>query len=152
MTGGRSFSVVPLGREHRDDWDALFAAYADFYGSAQSPAMREAVWGWLHDDAHELRGLVALDASAQGVGIAHYRPFSRPLAASVGGFLDDLFVRPDWRGRGVAEALIEAVAADGRRRGWSVIRWITAQDNGRARALYRRVADETGWVTYQIPL
>ena len=72
------------------------------------------------------------------------------MAASTGGFLDDLFVRPDARGRRVAAALIGAVAAEGRRRGWSVLRWITAEDNRAGRAAYDRVARLTGWRTYDI--
>jgi hypothetical protein len=31
---------------------------------------------------------------------------------------------------------IDAVATQGRKRGWSIWRWITAEDNARARALY----------------
>jgi GNAT superfamily N-acetyltransferase len=114
--------------------------------------MRATVWDWLHDTTHEVNGLIAVDGEMRGIGLSHYRPFSRPLAASIGGFLDDLFVRPDWRGRGVADALIGAVLDEGRRRGWTVLRWITADDNGRARAVYDRVADKTDWVTYQVAL
>ena len=77
--------------------------------------MRARVWGWLHDPAHEVEGLVALASGAGPVGIAHFRPFARPLAASIGGFLDDLFVAPEARGSGAAQALIEAVAATGPR-------------------------------------
>ena len=86
------------------------------------------------------------------VGIAHYRPFARPLAASVGGFLDDLFVAPEARGSGAAQALIRGVAEHGRERGWTVIRWITAEDNYRGRAVYDRVAVKTKWLTYEIKL
>ena len=50
-------------------------------------------------------------SGAGPVGLAHFRPFARPLAASIGGFLDDLFVAPEARGSGAAQALIEAVAA-----------------------------------------
>ena len=146
------FTVAPLDSGHRTDWGALFAAYADFYESRQDAAMRERVWGWLTDPGHELDGLIALDSDGRGIGLVHYRPFVRPLAASTGGFIDDLFVAPAWRGSGVAEALVEAVVQEGRRRGWSVVRWITAESNARARAFYARVADETAWVTYQIPL
>ena len=60
----------------------------------------------------------------------------RPLSASTGGFLDDLFVDPTARGSGAADALIAALADEGRKQGWTVIRWITAEDNYRARALY----------------
>jgi hypothetical protein len=48
----------------------------------------------------------------------------------------------------VGDALIDALAEEGRRRGWSVIRWITADDNYRARTSYDRLAVRTMWVTY----
>lgn len=149
---GPAFSTVLPGAEHRGDWDNLYSGYAEFYRTPQTPEMRDRVWGWLQDPAHEVDGLIAVDEAGRGIGLTHFRPFSRPLVASVGGFLDDLFVAPDWRGRGVAEALVDAVAAEGKRRGWVVIRWITAEDNYRARSLYDRVADRTHWLTYQIPL
>ncbi len=63
-------------------------------------------------------------------------------------YLDDLFVDPSQRGQRVADALIEAVAEEGRRRGWSVIRWITADDNYRGRGVYDRLATRTMWITY----
>jgi GNAT superfamily N-acetyltransferase len=63
------------------------------------------------------------------VGLAHFRPFARPLSASAGGFLDDLFVAPEARGSGAAETLIRAVADADHKQGWTVIRWIMAEDN-----------------------
>ncbi len=144
--------VVPPAPEHRADWERLYAGYAAFYGVEQTAAMRATVWGWLHDDGHEVSGLLALDDQGRPVGLTHFRPFARPLAASTGGFLDDLFVDPAARGCGAAQALIDAVAAAGRARGWTVIRWITAEDNYRGRAVYDRVAAKTKWLTYEIKL
>lgn len=137
---------------HRPAWDRLYAAYAEFYRVEQTARMRDRVWSWIHDPAHELEAFLALGASGEPVGLAHFRPFARPLSASTGGFLDDLFVAPEARGGGGAPALIAAVAAEGRHRGWSVIRWITAEDNYRARAAYDRLAARTGWVTYDLKL
>ena len=134
------------------DWARLYAAYADFYKITQTGAMRATVWGWIHDPACEVEGLVATGEAGRVIGIAHFRPYRRPLSASVGGFLDDLFVDPDARGSGAAQALIAGVEAIGRARGWSVIRWITAADNARARAVYDRLAVATPWVTYDIKL
>ncbi|WP_407051962.1 GNAT family N-acetyltransferase [Methyloraptor flagellatus] len=74
------------------------------------------------------------------------------MSATTGGFLDDLFVDASARGSGAAQALIAAIAAEGRARGWSVIRWITARDNARARKVYDAVAAETAWVTYDLKL
>ena len=79
-------------------------------------------------------------------------PFARPLSASTGGCLDDLFVTFAARGSGAAQALIAAVVDEGCRQSWTVLRWITAADNTRARAVYDRVAQAMPWVTYDIKL
>jgi GNAT superfamily N-acetyltransferase len=135
----------------RTAWDRLYAGYAAFYKVTQTDAMQDRVWSWLMDGGHSNEGLVAeLDGAV--VGLAHFRPYAQPLSASVGGFLDDLFVDPDLRGSGAAAALIKGLEDLGRARGWSVIRWITADDNYRARGLYDRLADKTKWVTYDIKL
>lgn len=133
----------------REAWGTLYAGYASFYGVEQTEAMRDRVWGWIHDPAHETGALVA-ESGGKLVGLAHFRPFARPLAASTGGFLDDLFVDPEARGSGAAPALIDALTEEGRARGWSMIRWITADDNARARALYDKMAVATRWVTYDL--
>ena len=132
-------------------WATLYAGYAAFYGVTQTDEMRARVWSWLQDGGHPVQGLVAAEGGRL-IGLAHFRPFSRPLSATTGGFLDDLFVDPVARGSGAAASLIAAVKAEGQAQGWSVIRWITADDNYRARTLYDRVAERTKWVTYDIRL
>jgi len=143
-------TVRALRQDDRPGWERLYAGYAAFYKVEQTAEMRARVWGWLMDPAHEVNGLVAETAAGALVGIAHIRPFARPLSASVGGFLDDLFVDPEARGSGAAQALFAAIRAEGLARGWSVIRWITAEDNYRARSVYDRIAERTRWVTYDM--
>jgi GNAT superfamily N-acetyltransferase len=136
----------------RAAWNDLYQGYAAFYRVPQTPEMRDTVWGWIMDPAKETDAFVAVNETGTLLGLTHFRPFARPLSATTGGFLDDLFVSPDARGTGAADALIAAVAAEGRKRGWSVIRWITAEDNYRARGVYDRLADRTKWLTYDIKL
>lgn len=143
--------VIPVEQRHRAAWDVLFAGYAEFYRVAQTPAMRDTVWSWLHDPAHESSGLIAEDATGRAVGLAHYRPYARPLRASYGCFLDDLFVAPDARGSGAAPALLAELRRLAQRHGWDLVRWITADDNHRARTLYDKHATRTWWVTYDMP-
>lgn len=143
-----AISIVPAAAEHRADWNRLYAGYAEFYKVEQTPAMRDRVWSWLMDPAHEVKGLVAVDGAGRAVGLAHYRPFARPLRDGYGGFLDDLFVDPAMRGRRIADALIDALAGIGRQKGWGVIRWLTADNNYRGRGVYDRVATRTMWITY----
>jgi GNAT superfamily N-acetyltransferase len=145
-------TIRPIVEADRAEWDALYAGYAAFYNVTQTTEMRDTVWSWLHNPTHETKGFVAQDDTGKLIGLTHYRPFARPLSASIGGFLDDLFVTPEARGSGASKALINAVASEGKRRGWTVIRWITAEDNYRARSLYDKVAEKTKWTTYDVRL
>ncbi len=138
--------------EDRAGWDRLYQGYAAFYKVTQTPEMRDKVWSWIMDPAQTTEGLIAVNDAGQAVGLAHFRAYARPLSASTGGFLDDLFVDPDARGGRVAAQLIGAIRAIAEQRGWSVLRWITAEDNYRARSLYDQLAARTPWVTYDINL
>ncbi len=148
----KGFVVRPVKITDREGWGDLYRGYAAFYMVEQTAEMRERVWSWIHDATAECEGLVAESANGELLGIAHFRSFARPLSATIGGFLDDLFVAPDARGMGVGDALIEGVRAISLERGWSVLRWITADNNYRGRAVYDRVASKTDWVTYDIKL
>jgi ribosomal protein S18 acetylase RimI-like enzyme len=145
-------TIRSITLEDRKEWDRLYQGYAEFYKVSQTPEMRDAVWSRLFDEAKEVYGLIAIDYKGKFVGLTHFRSYFRPLSASIGGFLDDLFVDSTARGSGAAEALIDAVKVEGQKRGWTVIRWITAEDNYRARGLYYRLAERTKWVTYDIKL
>ncbi|WP_232524908.1 GNAT family N-acetyltransferase [Nocardioides mangrovicus] len=142
--------VRPLEADDHDRWRELFAAYRAFYRLAPDDAVIDRVWGWLLDPAHELSGLVA-EVEGAVVGIAHHRPFARPSTGTVGLWLDDLFADPAARGRGVGRALIGRLQELAREQGRSLVRWITAEDNGTAQRLYDDVAARTRWVVYEAP-
>ena len=145
-------SVRPISASDHEAWSVLYAGYADFYQAVQTPDMRDTVWSWLMDSAHEVNGFIAVSDTGESLGLAHYRPFSRPLSASVGGFLDDLFVSPSARGHDVGKLLIAAVVEVAKGRNWSVVRWLTAENNYRARSTYDKVATHTKWTVYDIKL
>ena len=84
------------------------------------------------------------------VGLAHYRGEPSPSRGMDVGFLNDLFVDPDARGGRIGEALLEELRRICGARGWPVMRWITADDNYRARTLYDRVAKKTAWNLYEM--
>lgn len=122
----------------RDDWEPLFRAYAEFYEVQLEPETITTVWDWLLDAGHELQGLLTRDTDGRAVGLAHVRACPRPLAGSTIGFLDDLYVLPEARGEGAAEALFQALSDLAAKQGWPALRWLTRQDNDRARAFYDR--------------
>lgn len=145
-------SIRPLAQDDYESWSSLYSAYADFYRVTQTQEMREKVWAWLLETNNEVAGLLATGEDGKVLGLAHYRSFYRPLSATQGGFLDDLYVIPTARGYGIGKALINAVVQIGRDNDWSIIRWITAEDNLAARTAYDKVAQQTKWVTYDIKL
>ena len=147
-----SYAVSAPERADRGRWEELYRAYADFYREPVTAEQLDRVWSWVMDPTHDVNALLVRDAAGRAVGLAHYRPYFRPLAATVAGYLDDLFVEPAARGTGAVDALFEALRAVARQRGWGKIRWITADDNHRARSKYDQVAERTMWVVYDMPV
>jgi len=135
----------------REDWEALFAGYCDFYKLPSTADQRRQVWSWI--EAGMIHCLLAVPVAAPdggAVGLAHVRPCPSPLRGQLNGYLDDLFVKPAARGTGAFETLLGAVRELGGTEGWSNVRWITAADNARAQAAYDRLSTRTEWVTYQL--
>jgi GNAT superfamily N-acetyltransferase len=132
----------------------LFRGYFDFYESDPDDAdvevlLREIVA--LPEDEAFL--LVATDAEGKLVGFANNAWKWSSLRGKKIVLLDDLFVHPDARGGGYADALIKAVAEVARRHGAPNVLWYTAQDNVRAQAVYDRVGGVAGdYKEYELEL
>ena len=84
------------------------------------------------------------------VGLAHYRRMPSPLRGQDIGFLDDLFVEPKHRGQKIGEKLINKMKEMSKSKGWNLVRWITRNDNVRAKSLYDRVSEKTNWDVYEL--
>ncbi len=136
--------------DDKTEWRVLFNGYAGFYGVSMDDAIADKVWAWLLDPGHVLEGLVARDASGKIVGLAHIRACPRPLGGCDIGFLDDMYVLPEARGSGAADALLESLRALATERGWPALRWITQHFNERGRAFYDRyTSGPSDFVMYQ---
>ena len=73
-----------------------------------------------------------------------------PLRGQDIGFLDDLFVDPEYRGRKIGEKLINKMKEISKSKRWNLVRWITRDDNVRAKSLYNRVSVKTNWDVYEL--
>ncbi|MBF4560642.1 GNAT family N-acetyltransferase [Microbacterium sp. VKM Ac-2870] len=144
-------TITALTAADRDDWTPLWQGYLTFYESAVSDEVTDDVYRRLVD-ADVLHGALARDDEGRAVGIVHwlYHPATWAIGPSC--YLEDLFVSPDVRGGGVGGALIAHVRAHAVEAGATKVYWLTQRDNTTARALYDRVATESGFVHYQIGL
>ena len=147
-----TISVSRLQAADRDNWEVLYHGYAEFYRVPMNDQILDTVWGWIQDDGNPFFGLVAKDDAGKALGLMHCRQMPSPLRGALVGFLDDLFVSPEARGQGVVEKLYAALNELGKQQGWPFIRWITAEDNYRGRAVYDRLSEKTAWVTYQMAM
>src|ERR687895_567167 len=74
------------------------------------------------------------------------------LRASMIGVMNDLYVVPEVRGTGVADALIAECSNLCRAHGARELSWQTAKDNYRAQAVYDRIgATRSEWLDYSLP-
>ncbi len=152
MVSQTQWTVRSVGPADESVWRELYRGYRRFYEMPDDEVALDVVWAWLHDDGHEVDGFVAVDAHERIGGLAHVRPFARPLNADTGLYLDDLFVAPDLRGQGIARLLLSFLGALAAEKGHEVVSWMTAEDNATARALYDSVATTGPWLTYDMPV
>ena len=135
----------------KEQWKKLYKDYADFYKVKMNDKILQTVWKWLHDKSHEVNGLV-YEVDGNIVGLAHYRRMPSPLRGQDIGFLDDLFVDPEHRGQRIGEKLINKLKEISKSKRWNLVRWITREDNLRAKSLYNRVSEKTTWNVYELKL
>jgi len=141
--------IGPPAEADRGRWEHLARGYKEFYKTPITDDELAEAWRRLRSGD----GVYALGARVDGrlVGIAHYL-FHTTVWAPTACYLQDLFTDPEVRGRGVARALIEAVAAKARERGSARYYWNTQDHNATARILYDKVARHHGFIRYEYPL
>ena len=66
-------------------------------------------------------------------------------------YLEDLFIEPNFRGRGAARRLIEDLIVQAREKNWSRVYWHTRTDNP-ARRLYDEFVKADDFVRYRLIL
>lgn len=82
-------------------WDRLFQAYAEFGNEEQTHQMRDRVWEWIHAKTAQTICFVVENEQKNLVGFVHFRSFERPLPATKGAYIDDMYVTPVSRGLGI---------------------------------------------------
>ena len=121
-------AIAPLRAEDRAEWEALARGYKAFYETEVPQERYDETWRSLIA-SERIHGLAArLDGRL--VGIAHYLFHAQTWAPDCC-YLQDLFTAGDARGKGVATALVDAVADEARERGAAQI--LLADQGGQSR-------------------
>jgi GNAT superfamily N-acetyltransferase len=136
-----------------DDLLPLMRGYCDFYEVAPSDdALLTLSRALIADPEREGVQLLARDGDGEALGFATiFWTWATTRAARIG-TMNDLFVRPEGRGSGAADALIAACVERCREHGAAELEWQTAHDNRRAQAVYDRVGGQRSdrWLDYSL--
>ncbi len=149
-----SVAIQRVGEADLTELLPLMRGYCEFYETDPSD---EALLGLsralIEDPQREGVQLIARDPGESGESLGFATVFwmwSTTRAARIA-VMNDLFVAPSARGRGVGEALIAACLELARERGAAMLEWQTAPDNRTAQALYERVGGiRESWYDYHL--
>lgn len=144
--------IATVDEDSLSDLLPLMRGYCDFYqvepGGEELLRLSRAL---IADPECEGFQILARDADGRAVGFATVYWSWSTLSASRSAVMNDLFVHPDARGRGVAEALIDECKVRAGRGGATSLGWQTAKDNVRAQTLYERIgAKREEWIDYSL--
>jgi GNAT superfamily N-acetyltransferase len=145
-------TVSTVGEEDLGELLPLVRGYADFYEvSPSDEALLELSRALIADPAGEGMQFLARDGDGRAIGFATVYWLWSTTSATRIGLMNDLFVAPEGRGGGAAEALIERCRQACRERGASKLTWQTAKDNARAQAVYDRIGGKREeWLDYSL--
>ena len=140
--------IRPIEPGDRAEWTQLWKAYLAFYETVLSDEVYASTWSRLLDPNEPTWGALALQDGVP-VGLVHWIYHRHNWTIADTCYLQDLFVAPEGRGRGIGSALIDHVAADATAMGSSRVYWLTHESNATARALYDRVAQRSDFIQYR---
>ena len=144
--------IAPVSAARYEELLPLIAAYQRFYEVEEIDTDRNrSFFRRFLAPSEDGELLAARDEGGEILGYAClYWHFSSTRAVETV-LMNDLFVTPEARGRGVGRALIEASRAVARARGAAWLEWATAPDNHAAQRLYDSMTSEKStWLEYEL--
>lgn len=142
--------VRRLEEKDKTAWLGLFRGYIEFYKATLTDEVIEGTWQRLmaaESDFHI--ALVAVDAADRPLGLAHVLFHRSTWSPTQYCYLEDLFVDPRQRLKGIGRALIEATYKEADARKCTRTYWATQEFNYRGRALYDQVATKSPFIQYR---
>ncbi len=149
MNSNDALNVRPLTLSDRPEWDGLWAAYLEFYGTSRPKEIFDSTFARLTgNDPQDFSALVA-EKAGKLVGLTHFLFHRHCWRVENVCYLQDLYADPSVRGQGIGRKLIEAVYAAADAAGSPSVYWLTQDSNSQARRLYDRVGTLSPFIKYE---
>lgn len=152
MPEDERFEIRPVRAEDVATLLELIRGLADYEKlSGQVVASEEDLREALFSDERGPEAVIAW-ADGEAIGFALFFQTFSTFLGRPGLYLEDLFVRPAWRGHGVGKRLFEHVARVAAERACGRLEWSVLDWNERAISFYRSLGAEPveGWTVYRL--
>lgn len=138
--------------EPRDEaaWRVLWDGYCRFYEVTIGADITTHTWNRILDPRSPVFAIVAEDDAGRVIGMANYIIHENTWELAPVCYLEDLFVDPATRAKGVGQQLIDRLVAKMKTEGWSRLYWLTKENNYRARGLYDKYTPRDPFVRYVV--
>lgn len=138
-------------RADEAEWRRLWAGFLGYYDLRLDPEVTDFTWKRLMSAQSPLKARMAFEGSrALGFAIHQHHPSTWVMGDDC--YLEDLFVAPEARGKGVGRALLQDLATHARAMGWKRLYWNTEASNETARRLYDSFTADDGHIRYRMTL
>lgn len=139
MSDDQTYEIQPASITDVAELAGLFDDYRVFYGAGPEPVKAEAfVHGLIaHGRTHFF--LAREGETTPALGFVHLMPSINTVAMRPIWLLEDLFVVPAGRGKGVGTALMAHAESFARETGAERLTLATARENRKAQSLYKRM-------------
>jgi len=148
MHKDEKLEIRPVGTGERVEWERLWRAFQAVHQFTVSDETMEVTWRRFHDPGEPMY-LLGGYVNGELCGIVQYVFHRSCTTTGDFCFLHNLFVADEARGRGIGRALIETVYAAAERHGASRVLWNVLESNTRARDLYDKIAQRSGFIQYR---